>query len=179
MNRKIVLVLVVCLCLLSSSGAAAMMMGGEKKSVVATKAATVVKTPDKKTPVVPDPDPEVFWVGGPKNNYYYTKSQAAGVCNGHDAVVATNAQLTSAHAAEADWCATGWLSDQKGAKYPITTTLIGGCGNGKGSDPAIMSYVPPDGKAGVNCYGIKPAKDATRKSSSIRGFNKTKWSRYD
>ena len=40
MNRKIVLVLVVCLCLLSSSGAAAMMMGGEKKSVVATKAAT-------------------------------------------------------------------------------------------------------------------------------------------
>ena len=153
----------------SSSVAAFMMGGGEE-----TPAATTTPT----TPSVPDPDPEVFWVGGPTNNYHYPKAQAAGVCTTHGAVVSTNAQLTAAHAAGADWCATGWLSDQTVAKYPITTSLISGCGNGEGSDPAIMSYVPPDGNAGVNCYGIKPAKDANSEAI-MRGFNATKWSRHD
>ena len=154
----------------SSSLAAAFMMGGGEE--------TPTPTPTPTTPSVPDPDPEVFWVGGPTNNYHYPKAQAAGVCTTHGAVVSTNAQLTAAHAAGADWCATGWLSDQTVAKYPITTSLISGCGNGEGSDPAIMSYVPPDGNAGVNCYGIKPAKDANSEAI-MRGFNATKWSRHD
>ena len=160
--------LVVC----SSSSVAAMMMGGGEETPATTT------TPVKKTPVVPDPVPEVFWVGGPTNNYHYTKDQAAATCTTHGAVVSTNAQLTAAHAAGADWCATGWLSDADSARYPITTTTLSGCGNGEGSDPAIMSYVPPDGKAGVNCYGIKPVKDATSEAS-IRGFTPEKWSRHD
>ena len=154
----------------SSSLAAAFMMGGGEE--------TPTPTPTPTTPSVPDPVPEVFWVGGPTNNYHYTKDQAAATCTTHGAVVSTNAQLTAAHAAGADWCATGWLSDQTVAKYPITTSLISGCGNGEGSDPAIMSYVPPDGNAGVNCYGIKPAKDANSEAI-MRGFNATKWSRHD
>ena len=162
-----VVLLVVC-----SSSSAFMMMGGGEETPATTT------TPVKKTPVVPDPVPEVFWVGGPTNNYHYTKDQAAATCTTHGAVVSTNAQLTAAHAAGADWCATGWLSDQTVAKYPITTSLISGCGNGEGSDPAIMSYVPPDGNAGVNCYGIKPAKDANSEAI-MRGFNATKWSRHD
>ena len=163
-----VVLLVVC----SSSSVAAMMMGGGEETPATTT------TPVKKTPVVPDPVPEVFWVGGPTNNYHYTKDQAAATCTTHGAVVSTNAQLTAAHAAGADWCATGWLSDADSARYPITTTTLSGCGNGEGSDPAIMSYVPPDGKAGVNCYGIKPVKDATSEAI-MRGFNATKWSRHD
>jgi hypothetical protein len=154
----------------SSSVASFMMMGDDDDDK------------KKKTPLGPTgptgPDPEVFWVGGPTNNYHYTKDQAAATCTTHGAVVSTNAQLTAAHAAGADWCATGWLSDADSARYPITTTTLSGCGNGEGSDPAIMSYVPPDGKAGVNCYGIKPVKDATSEAS-IRGFTPEKWSRHD
>jgi hypothetical protein len=117
---------------------------------------------------------EVFWVGGPTNNYHYTKDQVAGVCTGHCAVVATDAQLTSTQAAGADWCAAGWLSDHANAKYPITTTTGPGCGNGSAR---IKVYNPPGGKACINCYGVKPEKDAASEAI-MRGFNPTKWSRY-
>jgi len=145
-----------------SSSVAAFMMGGEEKKD------PVVKTPD--TPSVPDPEPEVFYVGG----YDYTKAQAAATCTTHGAVVATGAQLAAAQVAEADWCATGWLSDQTVAKYPINTSIQAGCGG----SPSVVEYTPPNGKAGVNCYGIKPVKDTTGEVIT-RGFNATKWSRHD
>ena len=150
----------------SSSLAAVMMMGGEEETP-----APITPT----IPTVPDPEPEVFWVGGPTNNYHYTKAQAAATCTTHGASVATDAQLTAAQTAGADWCATGWLKDKEVAKYPITTSLMDGCGNGSAG---IIEYIPPDSKAGVNCYGIKPAKDANSEAI-MRGFNATKWSRHD
>jgi len=151
----------------SSSMASLMMGGGEE---------TPPSAPDPAPAPAPAPEPEVFWVGGDGRSYEYTKAQAAATCTTHGAVVATDAQLTSAHAAGADWCATGWLADVDVAKYPITTTLIPGCGNGEGSDPAIMTYTP--GKAGVNCYGIKPDENTTN-SKIIHKFNRSKWSRHD
>ena len=149
--------------LCSISSGAALMMGGEEEETTTTTTTTT------SSPA------EVFWVGGPTNNYHYTKDQAAATCTTHGASVATDAQLTAAQAAGADWCATGWLKDKEVAKYPITTTLMDGCGNGSAG---IKEYVPPDAKAGVNCYGIKPAKDADSEAI-MRGFTPTKWSRYD
>jgi len=150
-----------------SSSMASLMMGGDGDDTTTTPTTT---------PTIPTPDPEVFWVGGDGRSYEYTKAQAAATCTTHGAVVATDAQLTSAHAAGADWCATGWLADVDVGRYPITTTLISGCGNGEGSDPAIMTYTP--GKAGVNCYGIKPDENTTN-SKIIHKFNGPKWSRHD
>ena len=147
----------------SSSSVAFLMMGGEDDSSEAGAGAGAGAS-------VPDPDPEVFYIGG----YDYTKAQAAATCTTHGAVVATDAQLTAAQTAGADWCATGWLSDQTVAKYPINTTIMEGCAGG----PAVVEYTPPNGKAGVNCYGIKPAKDANGEAIT-RGFNATKWSRHD
>ena len=149
----------------SSSIASMLMSGGEEDP-----------PPPPAPAPAPAPEPEVFWVGGPGKSYEYTKAQDAATCITHGAVVATDAQLTSAHTAGADWCATGWLKDTDVAKYPITTTLIPGCGNGEGSDPAIMTYTP--GKAGVNCYGIKPDEN-TANSEIIHKFNRSKWSRHD
>ena len=150
-----------------SSSMAFLVMGGDGDDTTTTPTTT---------PTIPTPDPEVFWVGGDGRSYEYTKAQAAATCTTHGAVVATDAQLTSAHAAGADWCATGWLADVDVGRYPITTTLISGCGNGEGSDPAIMTYTP--GKAGVNCYGIKPDENTTN-SKIIHKFNRSKWSRHD
>ena len=141
-----------------SSSVASLMMGGGE---------TVEETAP---PAVAVPDPEVFYVGG----YDYTKAQAAATCTTHGAVVATGAQLAAAQTAGADWCATGWLSDQTVAKYPINTSIMEGCGGG----PSVVEYTPPTGKAGVNCYGIKPVKDASGEAIT-RGFNATKWSRHD
>ena len=119
------------------------------------------------------PTSEVFYVGG----YDYTKAQAAGICTKHGATVASNRQLAAAQVAGADWCATGWLSDQTVAKYPITTTLQGGCGNGSAG---IKEYTPPTGKAGVNCFGVKPEKvQGAGSDATLRNWNSTKWSRHD
>ena len=118
------------------------------------------------------PISEVFYVGG----YDYTKAQAAGICTKHGATVASNRQLIAAREAGADWCATGWLSDQTVAKYPINTTIMPGCGG----SPSVVEYTPPTGKAGVNCFGVKPEKvQGAGSDATLRNWNSTKWSRYD
>jgi hypothetical protein len=113
------------------------------------------------------PKLEVFQVKG----YDYTKDQAAGQCSAYGATVATRAQVNAAQAAGADWCSTGWVSDQAAAVYPITTTLISGCGNGSAG---VKQWTPPNNKAAVNCYGVKPASD-----DKLHKWNATKWSRHD
>ena len=118
------------------------------------------------------PTSEVFYVGG----YDYTKAQAVGICTKHGATVASNRQLAAAQKAGADWCATGWLSDQTVAKYPINTTIMEGCAGG----PSVVEYTPPTGKAGVNCFGVKPEKvEGAGADSTLRNWNSTKWSRHE
>jgi hypothetical protein len=113
---------------------------------------------------------EVFHIKG----YTHTKAQAAGACTAHDAVVATDAQFIAAYEAGANWCSTGWLSDTDVAAYPITeeASFVSGCG---GTSAGIRRWNRANGKAGVNCYGVKPASG----TEGIAPFNSTKWSRYD
>jgi hypothetical protein len=118
---------------------------------------------------------EVYYLGGPTGGYEIAKTNAANECSNFGAVVATRAQVEAAQKNKADWCATGWVSDQDAAIYPITTTLIGGCGNGSAG---IKQYTPPNNLAGVNCIGPKPDQDDPG-ANRIRKFNSEKWSKYD
>jgi len=148
----------------SSSLAAVMMMGGEEET----------PAPVAVAPSVPDPDPEVFHIYG----YTYTKAQGEAGCDEYDAKLATDAQLTAAYDAGANWCSTGWLSDTDVAAYPITeeTFFHNGCGGKKaGIRRWNRTSGPEAGKAGLNCYGVKP-QEGTEK---VARFNTAKWSRYD
>lgn len=126
---------------------------------------------------------EVFWVAK-GNGYSHEKSEAEGVCTAVGATNATQAQLNSALSQGADVCASGWVKDNSNAVYPISATIDGGCGNGS---TGIMTYTPPNRKAGVWCYGIKPLGDTiendARKFSVnastsyyIRNFDQTRYS---
>ena len=90
--------------------------------------------------------PEVFHISG----YNYTKPQALDQCKLYNADLATETQLTDAFNKGADWCSTGWLKDTDTPAYPIQSQRAG-CG-----DKGINKYLPLDGKAGSNCYGIRP-----------------------
>ena len=95
---------------------------------------------------------EVFNVSG----YINQSWNAASKCSEYGAKVASKAQLTAAQAAGADWCSTGWVSDNgEKAIYPITTSTMGGCGNGRAG---IIEWTPPSKLASVHCYGVKPAQ---------------------
>ena len=99
--------------------------------------------------------PEVFYVS---NGGYNTKqADADAVCQTFSARVASTAELAKAQLAGADWCASGWVSDSTDAKYPISTSTQGGCGNGS---TGVMTYTPPSGQAGVNCIGKKPTQQS-------------------
>jgi hypothetical protein len=126
---------------------------------------------------------EVFWIAK-GNAYSHDKSEAEGVCSAVGATNATQAQLNSAQSQGADVCASGWVKDNSNAVYPISATIDGGCGNG---NTGIMTYTPPNRKAGVWCYGIKPLGDSiesdARKLSVdgnttyyIRNFDQTRYS---
>ena len=96
--------------------------------------------------------PEVFMVA--PQGYTVSKDNAQSTCDLYGARVATTADLTAAQAAGADWCLTGWTSDDTNQKYPITYSTGQGCGNGT---TGVITYNNPGGLAGVNCYGVKPA----------------------
>jgi len=97
--------------------------------------------------------PEVFYVSD--GGYNTAKADANAVCQSYSARLASSEELGKAQLMGADWCATGWVSDSNDAKYPISTTIQGGCGNGS---TGVMTYTPPSRKAGVNCFGKKPAE---------------------
>jgi hypothetical protein len=104
-------------------------------------------------------------------SYTIPKNQAADICRTFGGTLATVAQLTQAQKDGADWCAAGWVADSNDAVYPITTSLQQGCGNGSAG---IKTYTPPDGKAGVNCYGPKPPQG----TPNIAQFNAASWFGY-
>ena len=111
---------------------------------------------------------QVFAVGP---GYDYTKAQAGEVCAKYGATVATTAQLQDAYAHGADWCFSGWVADG-GGKWPITTSVVGGCGGRTG----IIEWTPDSQKAGVNCYGPKPGI-TDPSAGSILSFNAQMWDR--
>ena len=114
------------------------------------------------------PGPKQVFAVGP--GYDYTRDQAAGVCAGYGAQVATKAQLTEAQSNGADWCFSGWVQDSPNGQWPITTSVIGGCGGRQG----IIEWTPDTKKTGVNCYGAKPAIQSVSEGI-IKPFNATNW----
>ena len=121
-------------------------------------------------PVVDNATPgptQVFAVGP---GYDYSRDQAASVCAGYGAQVATKAQLAEAQTNGADWCFSGWVKDSTSGQWPITTSVIGGCGGRQG----IIEWTPDNNKAGVNCYGPKPAINAVSKGA-VKPFNGSSW----
>jgi hypothetical protein len=103
------------------------------------------------TPTAPIGPKEVFHVGGYNTSSWDGDSKCS-IYNG--AKLATKAQISEAQLAGADWCSTGWVADNNDkAIYPINVSLMTGCGNGS---PGVKEWTPPNKKAGVNCYGIKP-----------------------
>jgi hypothetical protein len=107
--------------------------------------------------------PEVFQ---PAIGYTSTHANAAAVCSKYGARVATLAELENAQRMGADWCSSGWVSDHDQPKYPITTSIMQGCGNGS---PGIKEWNPGN-VASVNCFGKKPMK-----TSEIMPFNSSQW----
>jgi hypothetical protein len=114
------------------------------------------------------PGPKQVFAVGP--GYDYTRDQAAQVCAGYGAQVATKAQLAEAQTNGADWCFSAWVNDSPNGQWPITTSVIGGCGGRQG----IIEWTPDNRRAGVNCYGPKPAINTVMKGA-VKPFNGTSW----
>ena len=115
------------------------------------------------------PGPKQVFAVGP--GYDFSRDQAASVCSRYDAQVATKAQLLEAQRNGADWCFTGWVQDSTIGQYPITTSVVSGCAIRQG----VQEYTAPSNKAGVNCYGNKPAVSSVD-PDIIKPFNQQSWS---
>jgi hypothetical protein len=114
------------------------------------------------------PGPKQVFAVGP--GYDYTRDQATSICANYGAQVATKAQLAEAQTNGADWCFSAWVQDSTSGQWPITTSVIGGCGGKQG----IIEWTPGNNKAGVNCYGPKPAIN-TVIGGTIKPFNGSSW----
>lgn len=171
------LLICLCLCLSVLVGGGLIYFQKDQQPAPAPAAQTtpalVAGTPAPAAQTTPAPAPvtqtqkEVYHISG----YNYPRSQAEGECQTFSGRLATKAELQDAQTKGADWCSTGWLKDETSAFYPITSTLITGCGNGSAG---IKEYTPGQ-NAGINCYGVKPPNG----TSNIAQFNINKWSYYD
>ena len=110
--------------------------------------------------------PEVFYVN--PGGYNTPQGSAPDVCSNFGARVATTEEVAAAQQQGADWCATGWVSDDANAKYPITTSTGQGCGNGSAG---VKTWTPDSKLAGVNCFGKKPREG----TQDVSAFNKAQW----
>jgi len=112
--------------------------------------------------------PQVYAAGMGDGGYVYTREQGEQICAALGGTTATTAQLQEAQKMGADWCFSGWTTEGTG-KWPITTSVVGGCGGRTG----IIEWTPGD-KAGVNCYGPKPDINDPR-SKNLLPFNNQMW----
>jgi len=96
--------------------------------------------------------PEVFQVSA--SGYTTAQNDAAALCATYGAQVATSAQLITAQQQGADWCSSGWVSDDTEAQFPMNT-ILPSYGNGCGS-VGINKWTPSNNLAAVNCFGKKP-----------------------
>lgn len=107
---------------------------------------------------------EVFNVS--KNIYTY--SDAAAVCSAFDAELATFDQVKAAYEKGADWCNYGWTKGQM-AVYPTQKETYEKLQKGPAEyraacgQPGINGgyFDNPDLRFGVNCFGQRPAQNAT------------------
>jgi len=129
-----------------------------------------IQPPPEDPSVCPPPNPDDWQCFGPTKlaqpevfqpgiGYSSTQANAASVCATFGARVATAAELATAQQQGADWCSTGWVSDDPVAQYPMNVILPSygyGCGG-----VGINRWTPPGNTASVNCFGKKPAQGST------------------
>jgi len=113
-------------------------------------------------------------IGGPGHEVFnvsrniYTYSDASAVCSAFGAELATYDQVKEAFEKGADWCNYGWTKGQM-AVYPTQKETYeklqkgapeyrNACGN-VGINGGYFDN--PELRFGVNCFGVKPAKNAT------------------
>jgi hypothetical protein len=113
-------------------------------------------------------------IGGPGHEVFnvsrnvYTYSDASAVCSAFGAELATYDQVKTAYEKGADWCNYGWTKGQM-AVYPTQKETYdklqkgapeyrNACGN-VGINGGYFDN--PELRFGVNCFGVKPAKNAT------------------
>jgi hypothetical protein len=98
----------------------------------------------------------------------YTYSDASAVCSAFDAELATYDQVQEAQAKGADWCNYGWVKGQM-AVYPTQTATYEKLQKGAAEyrnacgKPGVNGgyFDNPELRFGVNCYGQRPAQNAT------------------
>ena len=106
------------------------------------------------------PIKEVFSVGTG-----YTQQQAQDKCVEYGATLANTTQMKSTHAAGANWCIGGWVTDNTSAiLYPRN-----GCETGASG---LITAPLADGLAAANCYGVKPPPS---QFTDIRPFKTDTW----
>jgi hypothetical protein len=107
---------------------------------------------------------EVFNVS--KNIYKY--SDASAVCSALGAELATYEQVKDAYESGADWCNYGWTKGQM-ALYPTQKSTWDKLQSGPAEYNNACGRIGVNGgyfdnpelAFGVNCYGVKPSKNAT------------------
>jgi hypothetical protein len=98
----------------------------------------------------------------------YTYSDASAVCSAMNAELATFEQVKEAQEKGADWCNYGWVKGQM-AVFPTSKDTYEKLQKGPAEHrnacgkPGINGgfFDNPDLRFGVNCYGPKPAQNAT------------------
>jgi hypothetical protein len=98
----------------------------------------------------------------------YTYSDASAVCSAFDAELATYEQVKEAYEKGADWCNYGWTKGQM-AVYPTQKETYEKLQKGPAEyrtacgQPGVNGgyFDNPDLRYGVNCYGNRPAQNAT------------------
>jgi hypothetical protein len=140
------------------------------------------------------PKGEVFHISGPIENLgLFTKAEAENLCSIYNAKLATLQQLVASVEHRSDWCSGGWIRDDDSLSvfYPnqlirSSFNLLSENGRVCGKDNQTLSYrnftgrigifSPLNFKAGVNCYGRKPAKV---KDGFLWPFHPFRFSMYD
>jgi len=98
----------------------------------------------------------------------YTYSDASAVCSAMNAELATFEQVKAAQEQGADWCNYGWVKGQM-AVFPTSKETYEKLQKGSAEyrnacgKPGVNGgfFDNPDLRFGVNCYGPKPAQNAT------------------
>ena len=115
---------------------------------------------------------QVFHIPGNE----YTFDDANSLCTAYGARLATNEEITNAHANGAEWCSYGWSKGQM-ALFPTqkstfeTLQKIPGHEHDCGRTGVNGGYIEnPNVKFGVNCYGYKP-KITSKESEYMRNSN--------
>lgn len=113
-------------------------------------------------------------IGGPHKEVYnvskniYTFSDASAVCSAMGGELASYEQVKEAYEKGADWCNYGWTKGQM-ALYPTQKETWDKLQKGSAEyrdacgKPGVNGgyFDNPDLRFGVNCYGVKPPRNAT------------------